>query len=131
MNMEITFPGGARVDAAFKGFVVKTDQPPYGGGQGSAPTPFDLFLASIGTCAGIFVSGFCRQRNIPTDNIRIRQSLEVERNPHRVAQVNLDIDLPLDFPTKYTNALIKAASLCSVKKHVENPPKFNVQTHIK
>ncbi len=130
MNMEITFPGGARVDAAFGNFVVKTDQPPSGGGESSAPTPFDLFLASMGTCAGIFVSGFCRQRNIPTDNIRIRQSLEVDHKPHRVKQINLDIDLPPDFPAKYTSALIKSASLCAVKKHLENPPKFNIQTHI-
>ena len=63
----IDFPGGARVDAHFGPYTVKTDQPPSGGGQGSAPAPFSLFLASIGTCAGIYVLGFCRQRGLPTD----------------------------------------------------------------
>ena len=62
MEIIIDFPGGAKVDAHFSGFTVKTDQSPKGGGEGSAPSPFSLFLASIGTCAGIYVLGFCRQR---------------------------------------------------------------------
>jgi ribosomal protein S12 methylthiotransferase accessory factor len=130
MNMEITFPGGARVDAAFGDFVVKTDQPPKGGGEGLAPTPFNLFLASIGTCAGIYVLGFCRQRGIPTDNIRIRQSREVDPQTRMVTRINMDIDLPPDFPERYRSALIKSAQLCAVKKHMEKPPEFNIQTHI-
>jgi len=128
--MEITFPGGARVDAAFGDFVVKTDQPWQGGGEGSAPTPFALFLASIGTCAGIYVLGFCRQRNLPVDGIRIRQDVEFDPMTRMVKRVNLDIDLPADFPTKYAPALIKSAELCAVKKHLEHPPEFQVRTHI-
>jgi putative redox protein len=130
MQMDISFPGGARVDAAFNGFTIKTDQPPPGGGQGSAPTPFALFLASIGTCAGIYVLGFCRQRGISTDDIRIRQVLEVDRLTGMVKRVNMDIDLPPDFPERYAPALIRSAELCAVKKHLESPPKFNIQTHI-
>lgn len=130
MQMEISFPGGARVDANFGDFVVKTDQPLQGGGGGSAPTPFALFLASIGTCAGIYVSGFCRQRNISTDDIRIRQSLEFNPLTRMIQQVNLDIDLPADFPQQYAPALIRSAELCAVKKHLEKPPAFKVQTHI-
>lgn len=130
MNMEISFPGGARVDASFGEFVVKTDQPPMGGGEGAAPTPFALFLASIGTCAGIYVLGFCRQRNIPTDDIRIRQRLEVNPFTRMVERVNLDIELPADFPERYAPALIKSAELCAVKKHLEAPPVFEIQTHI-
>ena len=130
MDMEITFPGGARVDAAHNGFVIKTDQPWQGGGEGSAPTPFALFLASIGTCAGIYVLGFCQQRNISTENIRIRQSLVFNPFTRMVEKVNLDIDLPADFPERYTSALIRSAELCAVKKHLEQPPIFEVQTHI-
>lgn len=129
MNMEITFPGGARVNAAYGDFVIKTDQPVQGGGEGSAPTPFALFLASIGTCAGIYISGFCRQRNIPTDNIKIRETLDVNPQNHMVERINLDIDLPADFPEQYRAALIKSAQLCTVKKHLENPPEFFIQTH--
>ncbi len=130
MDMEITFPGGARVDAAFGDFTVQTDQPPMGGGEGSAPTPFALFLASIGTCAGIYVLGFCRQRNLSTEGIRLRQSLDFDPTSRMIKQVNLDIDLPADFPEKYAPALIKSAKLCAVKKHLEKPPQFEVRAHV-
>jgi ribosomal protein S12 methylthiotransferase accessory factor len=130
MEMEITFPGGSRVDAAFDGFVVNTDQPPHAGGNGAAPTPFALFLASIGTCAGIYVLNFCQHRGIPADRIRIRQHLDFEPRSRIIKQVNLDIILPPDFPTRYARALINSASLCAVKKHMENPPAFNIETYI-
>ena len=130
MEMEISFPGGARVDAALGDFVVKTDQPPHGGGEGSAPTPFALFLASMGTCAGIYILSFCRQRSIPTENIRIRQSMEFDPETRLVRQVNLDILLPPDFPQKYAPALINSAQLCAVKKHLESPPAFKIETHV-
>ena len=98
MEMEITFPGGARVDANFGGMTVKTDQPVQGGGQGSAPTPFATFLASIGTCAGIYVLGFCQQRGIPTDGIKIVQRMQSDRTTGLVGQIDLEIQLPHDFP---------------------------------
>jgi putative redox protein len=128
MEMTITFPGGARVDAAFGPYTVKTDQPPQGGGEGSAPTPFALFLASIGTCAGIYVLGFCRQRGLPTDGIRVTQDLEVDRATGLVGRIRLDIHVPADFPEKYREALIRSAEQCAVKKHLEHPPEFAVQT---
>lgn len=127
MNMEISFPGGARVDAAYQDFVIKSDQPPHGGGEGSAPTPFALFLASLGTCAGIYVLGFCRQRGIPTEDIRLRQSIEFDPITRLVERVNLDIDLPPGFPEKYASALVRSAEQCAVKKHLEKPPEINVQ----
>lgn len=130
MNMEITFPGGKRVDAASNGFLIETDQPPRVGGEGSAPTPFTLFLASMGTCAGIYVLGFCQQRGIPTDDIRIRQSAEFNPTTHMIERVNLDIDVPADFPKQYAPALVRSAELCAVKKHLENPPEFSIQTHV-
>lgn len=128
MEMVITFPGGARVDAHFGPYVVRTDQPPQGGGQGSAPTPFATFLASIGTCAGIYVLGFCKQRGLPTDNIRIVQRLQVNPANGMVSKVLLDIQVPPEFPEKYHAALIRAAEQCAVKKHMETPPQFEVKT---
>ncbi len=130
MEMEISFPGGARVDATLGNFVIQTDQPPHGGGEGSAPTPFALFLASIGTCAGIYILGFCRQRGIPTEDIRLRQNTEFDPETRMVRRVTLDIMLPPDFPAKYAPALVKSAQLCAVKKHLENPPAFTIETHI-
>jgi putative redox protein len=125
MEMEIAFSGGARVDAHFGSFTVKTDQPPQGGGEGSAPTPFATFLASIGTCAGIYVLGFCSQRGISTDGIKIIQRMQTDRTTGLVGQIDLDIQLP---PEKYKASVIRSAELCAVKKHFETPPRFNVFT---
>jgi ribosomal protein S12 methylthiotransferase accessory factor len=127
-QMTITFPGGARVDAAFGPYTVRTDQPPMGGGEGSAPTPFQTFLASMGTCAGIYVLGFCRQRGLETRDIRIEQRLEVDPATRMVSKVILDIHVPADFPEKYLPALIRSAEQCAVKKHMETPPAFAIET---
>jgi putative redox protein len=128
MDMIISFPGGARVDAAFGGLTVKTDQPPQGGGEGSAPTPFATFLSSIGTCAGIYVLGFCRQRGLPTDGIRIVQHSERDPATGLVGTIRLNIEVPPSFPEKYYEPLVRAADQCTVKKHLEHPPSFAVKT---
>jgi ribosomal protein S12 methylthiotransferase accessory factor len=128
MEMIIDFPGGARVDAHFGPYTVHTDQPVRSGGEGSAPTPFATFLASIGTCAGIYVLGFCRQRGLPTDGIRVVQSLDTDPGSGIVKTVRLEIEVPSDFPEKYRPALVRAAEQCAVKKHLESPPVFDVQT---
>jgi ribosomal protein S12 methylthiotransferase accessory factor len=128
MDMKVYFPGGKKVYADFKGFTHKTDQPVYGGGEGSSPAPFHLFLASIGTCAGIFVLGFCQQRGIDTTNIELIQRHEVDPATRMVKTVELEIKLPSTFPEKYKNAVIQSANLCAVKKNMEVPPQFNVYT---
>ncbi len=130
MEMMIDFPGGARVDAHFNEFTVQTDQPAAGGGEGSAPSPFSVFLASIGTCAGIYVLGFCRQRGIPTDGIRIIQRMDRNQMTGMVEKIDLEIQVPPEFPEKYTEALIRSAEQCAVKKHIEQPPKFEVFTRV-
>ena len=126
MEMIIDFPGGSRVDAHFGNFTVATDQPPVA----SAPTPFALFLSSIGTCAGIYVLGFCRQRGLPADDIRIVE--RVHSNPYNgmVEKIDLEIQVPASFPEKYRNSLINSAELCAVKKHLEKPPKFEITTQV-
>jgi ribosomal protein S12 methylthiotransferase accessory factor len=128
MEMVIGFPGGARVDATFGTFTVRTDQPLDGGGGGSAPTPFATFLASIGTCAGIYVLGFCRQRGLPTDGIRLVQDMEVDRATGMVSNIRIDIHTPPSFPEKYRGALVRAAEQCAVKKHLARPPHLVVET---
>ena len=128
MEMIIDFPGGARVDAHFGPYTVATDQPPSGGGDGSAPTPFAIFLASMGTCAGIYVLGFCRQRNLPTEGIRIVQRMHSNPFTGMVSQVDLEIQTPPEFPEKYLPSLIRSAELCAVKKHFERPPRFEITT---
>ncbi len=126
MEMIINFPGGDRVDAHFGPYTVMTDQPGMHGEPGSAPTPFSLFLASIATCAGIYVLGFCKQRNLPTEGMRITQ--RAHRNPTNgmVEKVDIEIQPPVGFPEKYIPSLIRSAELCAVKKHIETPPEFTV-----
>ena len=131
MEMIIDFPGGSKVDAHFDGFTVATDQPVQGGGEGTAPTPFALFLASIGTCAGIYVLGFCRQRNLPTEGIRIIERVHRNAISGMVDKIDLEIQVPSTFPTQYHSALIKTAELCAVKKHLHAPPQFNITTEVK
>ena len=128
MDMTVTFPGGARVDAQFGAHTIQTDQPAHAGGEGSAPAPFALFLASIGTCAGIYVLSFCRQRGLPTEGVQIVQRIVPDPRTGMVGTVELDIQVPPGFPEKYHEALIRAASQCAVKKHLENPPQFAVRT---
>jgi len=124
MEMIIDFPGGSRVDAHFGPFTVATDQPP----ASSAPTPFAVFLSSIGTCAGIYVLGFCRQRGLATDGIKIVQRIHSNPMNGMVEKIDLEIQVPPEFPQKYYDSLIRSAELCAVKKHLENPPVFEVTT---
>lgn len=122
MDMKITFPDGKKVNAEYNGFIHETDQPIVDGGNGSAPEPFDLFLASIGTCAGIYVLGFCQQRDIDTEGMEIIQSMNFNLDTKLIDQINLNIKLPIGFPDKYKKAMIHSAKLCTVKKHLESPP---------
>jgi ribosomal protein S12 methylthiotransferase accessory factor len=126
MEMMIDFPGGSRVDAHFGGFTVSTDQPP----AASAPTPFATFLASIGTCAGIYVLGFCQQRGLPTEDIHLVQRVHANPLTGMVENIDLEIMVPPTFPEKYRASLIRSAELCAVKKHLEHPPAFNVMTQV-
>ncbi len=128
--MEITFEGGKVVTAHSHGHIIKTDQPVTGGGQNSAPSPFELFLASIGTCAGIYVKSFCDNRSIPTDSIKIVQTTEYDEETGLPVNIRLDIKLPADFPEKYKEAVISVAELCKVKKSMAAPPVFEVVTSV-
>jgi len=130
MEMEISFPGGKRVDAQYDGMTIQTDQSIKNDGNGSAPEPFNLFLASLGTCAGIYVLSFCQQRKIPTDKIKIVQKMEDTADGKMVGKIIIDIKLPSGFPEKYRKAVVSAAQLCAVKKHMEQPPEFSIITTV-
>ncbi|MCU0456499.1 MAG: OsmC family protein [Bacteroidales bacterium] len=126
--MEITFDGGKIITAHTHGHRIITDQPTDNGGGNSAPAPFDLFLASIGTCAGIYVKSFCDNRQIPAEGIRIIQTHEWDKETGLPVNIKLDIKLPPDFPEKYKASLVHVAELCKVKKSIANPPKFEIVT---
>jgi putative redox protein len=126
--MEITFDGGKVITAHHNGHIIRTDQSLKSGGGNTAPQPFDLFLASIGTCAGIYIKSFCDQREIPTDNMKIVQNIEFDPVKRIPSKISLDIFLPPDFPEKYRAAVINAAELCLVKKTIVDPPEFKIIT---
>lgn len=121
--MDIVLAGGLAIEARFDGFTVRTDQPAEDGGTGSAPAPFDLFLASLGTCAGFFVLRFCQERRIATEGLRL--SLETDGG-HRLERVTIGIRLPEGFPEKYRKAVLRAASQCAVKRAILDPPAIEV-----
>ncbi|MBN1574955.1 MAG: OsmC family protein [Chitinispirillaceae bacterium] len=126
MDMVVFFPGGKRVDAQYKDFTIRTDQSLSEGGNASAPEPFDLFLASIATCAGIYILEFCRYRSIPVENIRLVQKTERNSATRMIEKIIIELFVPPEFPAKYKDAVIRAAQLCSVKKHLFQPPEFSI-----
>lgn len=124
-DIEVTFPGGRRVDAKVGPFVVSTDQPA-DGGSGSAVAPFDLFLASLATCAGFYVLAFCQSRGISTDGISLRQHVDADPTTKLPARIRLELGLPPSFPEKYRTAVVRAAEGCKVKKTIAAAPAISV-----
>lgn len=134
MEIRVFFPGGKKVNAEVNGMVIETDQPVSQGGDGTAPNPYMLFLASLGTCAGIYVLSFCKERGIPTDNVSLTQRLEyvaTAEGKSVLDKIVIDINVPPDFPEKYHKALIKVADQCAVKKTIMHPPNFEIKTVVR
>jgi putative redox protein len=129
-EMIVSFDGSKRVRASYGRFEIVTDQSVKNGGDASAPEPYDLFLASLANCAGVYVLGFCDKRGIPTDGIRLVESWQRD-SKGRIETIHIDIEVPDDFPEKYHDALVRVANQCAVKKTIENPPVFQVETKIR
>lgn len=126
MDIKVRFAGNKRVDAVFGDRVVSTDQSPAHGGEGSAPEPFELFLASLASCAGVYVLGFCQARNIPTEGIELTQRHDFDQEG-RLTRVTMQIDVPAGFPEKYVPALERVAAKCTVKRVIQNAPEFVIE----
>jgi putative redox protein len=128
VEMRILFRGKKKIDAEFNGFTVQTDQPVESGGENEAPGPFDLFLASVGTCAAVFIQSFCEKRKISTDGIELREKGVWDENRKLVTRIMLELTLPKTFPEKYRESVISAANLCTVKRHLKEPPEVEIVT---
>lgn len=124
--MVLTFPGGVAVDASWKGHTIRTDQPERDGGRNDAPSPFDLFLASIATCVGFYVVQFCRSREIETSDLKIEMGLARDPDSKLVSSIDIAITLPSGFPEKYRDAVLRAADQCTVKRHLLDPPEIRL-----
>jgi putative redox protein len=125
-KFNITFTGNKKVDAHFRGFTVHSDQPVADGGDNTAPSPLEIFLASIGMCAGFYIISFCQSRSIPTENISMTQTVVRNDKTHMVEKVMIDVNLPPNFPEKYKAAVVKSAQSCSVKKFLDAPPEIQI-----
>jgi ribosomal protein S12 methylthiotransferase accessory factor len=126
-RLDVLFPGGKRVDIRIREFEIATDQSEKAGGGAGAPEPFDLFLASIAACAGIYALNFCRSRGISTDGLRLSMLWESDGDKGARAKARLRLELPFGFPEKYRAGIVKAMDLCAVKKHIQNPPEFGTE----
>jgi ribosomal protein S12 methylthiotransferase accessory factor len=125
-GITVSFPGAKRVDAHVGDFVIHTDQPVDQGGEGAAAAPFDLFLASIATCAGLYVLGFCQARGLSTDGLALRQYVDVDPMTKLPAGVRIELQLPRSFPEKYRAAVVRAAEGCKVKKTIAAQPAVEI-----
>ncbi len=126
-TVEINFAGGKKVDAEIDGTIIRTDQTRERGGENSAPQPFQLFLASIGACAGIYALGFCQSRGLSTEGMKLNMTCEFDSEDKLYKKMMLELTLPAGFPEKYRDAIVRAMNLCTVKKHIVNPPVFIVR----
>ncbi len=123
-SIEVSFPGGKRVDAKIGEMVIQTDQSRESGGEGSAPEPFTLFLASIATCAGFYALGFCQTRGISMDGTSLTMGYEWNEKKHACERLEIHLKLPDGFPEKYRGAILKTMDQCTVKRHILHPPEF-------
>jgi putative redox protein len=126
MKFEVSFPGGMKVDTAFRGHTLHTDQPVEVGGTDTALAPFDLFLGSMVTCAGFYAMRFCQQREIPMEGLGV--TLEPIREPgaKKLGKIRIELALPAGFPEKYHDAILRAVDQCAVKRAVLDPPEFEI-----
>jgi len=125
-KIEVSFPGGKKIDAKIGDFVVHTDQSLANGGEGSAPEPLQLFLASIATCAGIYALEFCQAREIPSEGMALTMSYDWDEKKQVIEKLHIDLKAPPGFPDRYKKAVARVMDLCSVKKHIVHPPEFVV-----
>ncbi|HTU59903.1 MAG TPA: OsmC family protein [Polyangiales bacterium] len=126
MDIDVSFPGGKRVVAQVGAHRIETDQPRELGGEDAAPAPFDLFLASLATCAGVYALGFLQARGLSTEGLRLRQRVDYDPSTHLPQRVRLQLTLPPDCPEKYRSAVVRAVENCKVKKTIAAQPIFEV-----
>ena len=126
-TVKVEFPGGKKVNARVGDFLIQTDQSVKAGGEASAPEPFDHFLASIATCAGIYALGFCKSRDLPTDGLDLSMVCEGDTKKKMFTRMSLHLTLPRGFPEKYRAGITRAMELCTVKRHIMDAPEFSVE----
>jgi putative redox protein len=126
VHIDILFRGNKRVAAKVGSFVIETDQPKSAGGEATAPAPYDLFLASVATCAGIYALGFCQARGLSTDGLDLGVDAEHDPDTGVIRAFHMELTLPIDFPDRYRAAIVRAVEQCKVKKAMAVQPPVHV-----
>jgi ribosomal protein S12 methylthiotransferase accessory factor len=124
MEIPVKMAGGRAVEATVGEHSVRADQPIDSGGEGTAPSSSELFLASIAMCAGYYILNFCLERKIPADDIGVLMTTHKNDQTKLLDRIELKITLPPEFPEKYEKAVVRAAELCWVKKNIQKAPAF-------
>jgi ribosomal protein S12 methylthiotransferase accessory factor len=127
MEIKVNFLDKLRLEAKFDDFTVVADQPIRYKGDGSAPGPFDYFLASSALCAAYFVKLYCETRNIPTDNIRLSQNNIVDPVNRYQQILKIQVELPADISAKDRQGILRSIDRCTVKKVVQTGPEFVIE----
>ncbi|MGH8346901.1 MAG: OsmC domain/YcaO domain-containing protein [Pseudomonas sp.] len=127
MEIKVNFLDNLRLEAKFDDFTVIADQPIRYKGDGSAPGPFDYFLASSALCAAYFVKLYCETRNIPTDNIRLSQNNIVDPENRYNQIFKIQVELPADISAKDRQGILRSIDRCTVKKVVQTGPEFVIE----
>jgi putative redox protein len=125
-ELKVVFGDHYKIDVAYKGFSVKTDQPVRDGGDGTAPSPFDYFLVSLAACAGYYALAFCKERQISTEGLGVTMTTLRGEASKMIDKITVAVDLPRGFPEKYRLALTKAVDHCTVKAHIQRAPQFEI-----
>ncbi len=125
-RLEVTFPGNKRIDARIGDMVIHTDQSTESGGEGTAPEPLQLFLASIATCSAVYAMEFCRSRSLSTEGMSLAMDCRWNEEEKRYDTLDISLHLPEGFPEKYRKAVLRVMDMCMVKKHLLNPPDITI-----
>jgi ribosomal protein S12 methylthiotransferase accessory factor len=126
-SIQVSFSGGKRIQAKVGEFTIQTDQPLKYGGEASAPAPFDLFLASLATCAGIYAWNFCESRKLSTEGMDLSMEHISDEKKKMIVKIIFRLTLPDDFPEKYRSGIVRAMELCAVKRHMQETPDFSIE----
>jgi ribosomal protein S12 methylthiotransferase accessory factor len=126
-TIAVEFTGGKRINARVGDFLIETDQPTKYGGEAAVPAPFELFLASLATCAGIYAWNFCEMRKIPADGLALDMVCIDDPQKKMIGEIRFRLTLPAEFPEKYRQGIIRAMEQCAVKRHIQLAPDFSVE----
>ena len=128
MEIKVNFLDNLRLEAKFDDFTVTADQPIRYKGDGSAPSPFDYFLASSALCAAYFIKVYCKARDISTENIRLSQNNIVDPEDRYNQIFQIQVELPEDISDKDREGILRSIDRCTVKKVVQTGPEFKIET---